>query len=320
MAFTVVIPQDITDLGKNFLKEKGYELVIGNGDITIDAMKKTVVPADAILARTAPYPAEVLAEAPKLKVIGRHGIGVDNIDVDWCTKHGVTVTFAPNSNAISVAEHTMGFLLAAAHHFHIFDQETRKGDWELRNKLKSCDLNGKTLGVVGLGRIGAMVAKMAMTAFGMKVIGNDAVIPQDKYPEGVSPASVEDIFKTADFVTLHIPTTPQTRGMVNTKLLSSMKKTAFLVNCARGEVVNEKDLYEALKNRTIAGAAIDVFEVEPAKADNPLFTLDNIIVTPHSAALTQESMDRMGLHAAMGIHAVLSGEKPEWPVNSPAAR
>ncbi len=313
----VVIPQDITDAGKKYLKEKGYELIIGDGDISVPAMRKLVAQADAILARTAPYPAEVLEAAPNLKVIGRHGIGVDNIDVPYCTKRGVWVTYAPNSNAISVAEHTIGMIIAAAHHFARFDRATRAGDWEQRNRHKGTDLYGKTLGVIGLGRIGAMVAKMAMAAFNMTVMGFDAFIKPEKFPDGVAPGTVEDIFSQADFITLHIPTTPETKGMVNAKLLSRMKKTAFLVNCARGEVVNEADLAAALANKTIAGAALDVFEIEPAKADNPLFKLDNIIVTPHSAALTQESMDRMGLHAAMGIHSVLSGEKPEWPVNTP---
>ncbi len=317
MAFKVVIPQDITDAGKNFLREKGYEIIIGSGKIDPDSVKRDIVPADAILARTAPFSADILAAAPNLKVIGRHGIGVDNIDVDYCTKRGIWVTFAPNSNANSVAEHTIGMIIAAAHHFAFMDRETRAGNWEVRNKRKGVDLFGKTLGVVGLGRIGRMVAEKCIAAFGMKVLGNDAILPKEKFPAGVVPATVEEIFSQADFVTLHIPATPETKGMVNAGLLGKMKKTAFLVNCARGEVMNEADLAEALRNQALAGAALDVFGVEPAKADNPLFKLDNVIVTPHNAALTAESMDRMGLHAAMGIHAALSGQKPEWPVNNP---
>ncbi len=315
MSFKIAIPQDITDAGKNFLREKGYEILVGSGAIDPESIKKNIAPADAILARTAPFTADILAAAPKLRVIGRHGIGVDNIDVDYCTRRGVWVTFAPNSNANSVAEHTVGFLVAAAHNFALMDRETRAGNWEIRNKRKGVDLFGKTLGVVGLGRIGRSVAEKCIAAFGMKVLGNDAVLPREQYPAGVLHASVDDIFSQADFITLHVPTTPETRGMVNAKLLGRMKKTAFLVNCARGEIVNEADLLEALRNQRIAGAGLDVFESEPAKADNPLFQLDNLIVSPHNAALTAESMDRMGLHAAMGIHAVLSGGKPEWPVN-----
>lgn len=318
MAYRVIIPQDITDPGKDYLRERGYEIVIGTGDTSVEAMKAAVADGDAILARTAPYPKEVLAAAPRLKVIGRHGIGVDNIDVDYCTEHGIYVTFAPTSNAVSVAEHTVGFMLSLAHHYTYFDRAVRRGEWSLRNQCKGCDLEGKTVGIIGLGRIGTQVANKCMAAFHMRAIGYDAILPRENYPQGVEPATVEEIFAKADFVTLHVPATPQTRGMVNKELLLKMKPSAYLINCARGELVNEADLYEVLRNKQIAGAATDVFAAEPPAADSPLFTLDNLAVTPHSAALTQESMDRMGLHAAMGIHAVLSGEKPEWCVNQPA--
>lgn len=317
MAYKVVIPQDITDAGKNYLKERGYELVIGDGNTDLEAMKSIVADADAILARTAPYPAEVIAAAPKLKVIGRHGIGVDNIDVDYCTKNGIYVVFAPTSNAVSVVEHTIGFMIALAHHMSYFDREVRKGEWGMRNSMKGFDLDGKTLGVVGLGRIGRQVAEKCIAAFNMKVLGYDAFLPADKYPAGVESSSIDEIFATADIVTMHVPSTPETRGMLNAELIGKMKSSALLINCARGDLVVEKDLYEALKNKTIAGAATDVFVSEPPAKDCPLFELDNLIMTPHSAALTQESMDRMGLHAAMGIHSVLSGETPDWPVNKP---
>lgn len=317
MAYKVVIPQDITEVGKEYLRERGYEVVVGTGATDAQSMKSILRDADALLARTAPYPADVLAAAEKLKVIGRHGIGVDNIDVDYCTQHGIYVTFAPTSNAISVAEHTVGFMLSLAHHFTYFDSAVRSGKWEVRNSRKGCDLEGKVLGVIGLGRIGTQVANKCMAAFQMKVIGYDALLPHEKYPEGVHPANVEEIFSQADFVTLHVPATPETRGMVNAELLAKMKPTAYLINCARGELVNEADLCQALKNKQIAGAATDVFASEPPASDSELLKLDNLSITPHSAALTQESMDRMGLHAAMGIHSVLSGEKPQWCVNQP---
>ena len=313
----VVIPQDITAAGKDYLLERGYELVIGSGKTDIESMKEQVKDADAILARTAPYPAEVLeAAGPNLKVIGRHGIGVDNIDVDWCTEKGIYVCFAPTSNAVSVAEHTVGMMVACAHHFAYFDAEVRKGQWEMRNTRKGVDLQGKTLGLIGMGRIGSMVANICMKGFGMNVIGYDAYLPADRYPEGaVKVETIEEVLKNADFVSLHVPSTPETRGFINKDTLAMMKPTAFLVNCARGDVVNIDDLAVALKNGVIRGAGTDVFPAEPPAKDCPLFECDNIIMTPHSAALTQESMDRMGLHAAMGIHSVLSGEKPDWAVN-----
>ena len=313
----VVIPQDITAAGKDYLLERGYELVIGSGKTDIESMKEQVKDADAILARTAPYPAEVLeAAGPNLKVIGRHGIGVDNIDVDWCTEKGIYVCFAPTSNAVSVAEHTVGMMVACAHHFAYFDAEVRKGNWEMRNTRKGVDLQGKTLGLIGMGRIGSMVANICMKGFGMNVIGYDAYLPADRYPEGaVKVETIEEVLKNADFVSLHVPSTPETRGFINKDTLAMMKPTAFLVNCARGDVVNIDDLAVALKNGVIRGAGTDVVPAEPPAKDCPLFECDNIIMTPHSAALTQESMDRMGLHAAMGIHSVLSGEKPDWAVN-----
>ena len=313
----VVIPQDITAAGKDYLLERGYEVVVGSGKIDLESMKAQVAGADAILARTAPYPAEVLeAAGPQLKVIGRHGIGVDNIDVDWCTQHGIYVCFAPTSNAISVAEHTVGMMIAVAHHIAYFDAGIRKGEWEFRNSCRSYDLQGKTLGLVGMGRIGSMVANMCIKAFGMKVIGYDAYLPADRFPEGATKVeTMEEVLKNADFVSLHVPSTPETRGSINKTTIGMMKPSAYLINCARGDVVNIDDLAECLKNGVIKGAATDVFPSEPPAKDCPLFGLDNVVMTPHSAALTQESMDRMGLHAAMGIHSVLSGEKPEWSIN-----
>ncbi|MGE4352497.1 MAG: hydroxyacid dehydrogenase [Oscillospiraceae bacterium] len=317
----VVIPQDITAAGKDYLKERGYEIVIGTGNTDIEAMKAQIAGADAILARTAPYTAEVLAAAPNLKVIGRHGIGVDNIDIDYCTAHGIYVCNAPTSNGISVAEHTVGMILACAHHFSLFDRGVRKGEWGFRNKYRSMDLEGKTLGLVGMGRIGSMVAKMCMAAFDMKVIGYDAYLPAERFPAGSTKVeTMEDVLKNADFVSLHVPSTPETRGSINKTTIGMMKPTAYLINCARGEVVNEADLYECLKNGVIAGAGIDVFPTEPPAKNCPLFELDNIIMTPHSAALTQESMDRMGLHAAMGIHDALTGKKPQWALNNPVGK
>ena len=316
MSYKVVIPQDITDAGKEYLIENGYELVIGNGKIDAENLKKIVADADALLVRSACCDMEIIDAAKKLKVIGNHGVGVDNIDIDYCTKKGIWVTNAPLSNTISVAEHTMGLLFALAHNFVFMDSETRKGNWEIRNSLKGDDLAGKTLGLVGLGRIGSLVAKKAALGADMKVIGYDPFISTDAFPEGVMPVkTVEEVFEQADYVSVHVPSLPETRGMINLNLFSRMKKSAAFINCSRGDVVNEEDLFKALSEGMIRTAGIDVFVDEPAAKENPLFALDNIIVTPHSAAMTQESMDRMGLHAAMGIHDVLSGNKPQWAVN-----
>ena len=315
MGYKVFIPKNITDAGKDYLRSLDYDLIIGTGT-DMETMLREGGAADAILARTEQYPRELLEQMPNLKVIGRHGIGTDNIDVSYCTGCGIKVTYAPNSNANSVAEHTIAMMLACACNLPYQDRQTRAGDWETRNRLIGMDLENKTLGIIGLGRIGRLVAEKATLGLKMNVIGYDAFLASDKYPPYIIKSeSFEDLLPVSDFVTLHVPATAETKKLINAASLAKMKKTAYIINMARGEVVDEAALFSALKNKVIAGAALDVFEQEPAQASNPLFSLDNVIVSPHSAALTQEAMDRMGLHAAMGIHAVLSGGKPEWPVN-----
>jgi len=314
MAWKVVIPQDITDIGKDYLRERGYEITVGSGSLDLEVLKREVADADGLLVRTAPYPAEVIAAAPRVKVISRHGVGVNNIDLAYCREHGIVVTFAPEANAGSVAEHTVGMMVAAAHNFARFDRGVREGEWEFRNQYKGRDLDGKTLGLIGVGRIGQKVAHIA-AAFGMKVIGFDAFVPEDRFPAGIGfRPSADAVFAEADFISLHVPATPETANLVCQRTIGLMKSDAIIINCARGGVVNEDDLAEALKSGRIFGAALDVLEDEPPRPDHPLFSLPNVLLTPHSAALTAEAMDRMGLHAAMGIHSVLSGEKPKWPV------
>ena len=317
MVKKILIPQDISAAGKNYLLERGYEIKIGSGT-TADAIAKDVEDCDAILARTAQFPAEVIKAGKKLKAIGRHGIGVDNIDVNICTELGICVTYAPLSNANSVAEHTIGFIIALAKNMVKIDKEFRNGDFEIRNRLKGMDLEGKTLGLVGLGRIGTMVAKKAALGLGMKVLGYDPYVNKNQAaPEIELVNDWDTIFKKSDFVSLHLPASKETKGLVGKKEFEMMKPSAYFINTARGEVINEKDLIAALQQKKIAGAALDVFEQEPPAKDNPLFKLDNVILSPHNAALTQETMDRMGLHAAIGIDEVLSKKKPSWPVNNP---
>ena len=320
MSYTVLIPQDIVEEGKKFLRDKGYNIKMGSG-ITVDKIIEDVKDCDAILARTAPFPKEVIEAGTKLKVIGRHGVGVDNIDVKTAAERGVYVTYAPESNASSVAEYAVGMIIALARNFLTGDKAVRAGNWEFRNKSRASDLAGKTLGLVGAGRVGSLVAKKAFFGLDMNVIVYDPYVKEIKsVPEAKIVTDLDTIFKTADFISLHMPATPETKGMIGRKYFDMMKKSAYLVNAARGEVVNEKDLYDALKSGTFAGAGLDVFDPEPPKNDNPLFGLDNVILSPHNAALTQECMTRMALHAAMGIDDVLSGRVPKWAVNKPKGK
>ncbi len=311
----IAIPQSVSQPTIDYLMERGYELIFGSNNPDPAVMAQEVAGADAILARTNPFPPEVLAAAPELKVIGRHGVGVDNIPLEYCRERGIRVTNAPTSNAISVAEHAVGMMIGAAHHFSMLDSAVRSGNWAIRNGYAGCDLNGKTLGIVGMGRIGSLVAGMCHAAFGMDVICYGGHMPVEDYPAGSRRVeTLDEVLTQADFLSLHVPSTPQTKNMINAETLSQMKPTAILINCARGDVVDLSALQAALESGKLYGAALDVMPQEPPEGGHPLFGVKNVLFTPHTAALTRESMDRMGLHAAMGIDDVLNGRAPEWPV------
>ncbi len=317
MAYKVLIPQDIAEDGKKYLIDRGYKIKMGSG-ISVDSMVKDVENCDAIIARTALYPKEVLEAGKKLKVIGRHGVGVDNIDIKMATELGIYVTNAPLSNANSVAEHAIGLIIAVARNMIHCDKELRGGNFEIRNQIHGFDLEDKTLGLVGLGSIGTLVAKKATYGLNMKVIAYDPFVNQEGVIQEVELVDTrEAVFKNADFVSLHLPVTEETRRSIGKKEFEMMKSTAFLINTARGEVVHEEELIEALKLKVIAGAGLDVYQSEPPGKNNPLFNLNNVVLTPHNAAHTKEAAQRMSLHAAIGVHEVLSGQKPSWPVNNP---
>jgi len=267
--------------------------------------------------RTAPFTRESIEAAHALRVIGRHGVGVDNIDLQAATEKGIVVVNTPLANATSVAEHTILVIGALAKRMRVMDRAVREGRWEVRNEYKAVDLEGKVLGLVGLGRVGTLVAKKAAEAFNMKVLAFDPYIaPESARSLGIELCSnAEEIFRRADVVSLHTPLTPETRGLANATRLRMMKPGALLINFSRGEVVDENALYEALTKGVIAGAALDVFDPEPPKKDNPLFGLDSVILSPHSAALTQECVIRMATGAAEGVVDVLSGRKPSFVVN-----
>jgi D-3-phosphoglycerate dehydrogenase len=311
----VLIPQDVVEKGKELLRKHGHTVLVGSA-YDVETIKREVVDCDAILARTAPFPAEVLEAGKKLKVIARHGVGVDNIDVDKATELGIKVTYTPEANANTVAELALGFIVALARNMVRVDKATRAGDFAIRNRLKGSDLSGKTLAVIGLGRIGRLVSNKARLGLDMKIIGYDPYVTAENAPEGVE--LVHDwgqAFSQADFVSLHLPSTPETKGIINRKTIELMKPTAYLINCARGDLMVESEIAEALKEGVIAGMATDVFGQEPPEDDHPFFKLDNVIMTPHNAALTNECMTRMATQAAEGIIAVLDGKKPVWSVN-----
>jgi len=319
MAYKILIPQDVSEAGKRYLRDRGYEIKMGSG-ISVQTLQDEVGDCHGILARTARYPAEVLRAGTHLKVIGRHGVGVDNIDVEAATELGIYVTNAPESNAGSVAEHTIGLIIAAARHFVQCDAALRYGNFEIRNQLFGNDIEGKVLGLIGVGRVGRLVARKAARGLSMKVIGYDPFIDPALVPEVEFTESIENVLKNADFVSLHLPVNDTTMGLIDKIRLLKMKPSAYLINVARGGIVRENDLIEILSEKRIAGAALDVFAEEPPSPSNPLLKLDNVTVTPHNAALTRECMDRMAVHAAQGIDEVLAGRTPTWPVNKPKVK
>lgn len=271
--------------------------------------------ADAVILRAnGAVSRAVIDAAPRLKVIGRHGVGLDGIDLDAARERGIMAVYTPTANMESVAEHFVGLALMLAKKLRAADVAVRRGDWKARYELIGMELRGKTLGVLGFGRIGRQTARICRFGFAMPVVYYDVVdYPEAEAELGAVRAGMEDVFRQADFISINLPMLPQTRGMVNADLLGRMKPTAFLINMARGPIWNEGDVLAVLKAGRIAGAGSDVFGVEPASPDNPLFAMDNFVGSPHMAAHTEESMIRMSL-VARDVLAVLEGRRPEFPV------
>jgi len=297
------------------LLKKNHEVTFK--DITGEELAREIAPYHALMVRSGTkVTAEAINNAENLIVIGRAGIGVDNIDVKAATRNGIKVVNSPTGATISVAELTIGHMISLARRLPKADRTTRAGEWA-KKKLKGVELNGKTLGLIGCGNIGRVVAKYAR-ALNMSVIGYDPYISKEKLEEeGIEKVeSVGEVMERADFISIHVPHTPETHHLINEEMLSKMKTSAYIINCARGGVVDEKALYNALKENKIAGAALDVYEEEPAK-NNPLFELDNAVFTPHIGASTKEGQIRAGTICAEQILKVLEGKEPDFWVNRP---
>ena len=279
-------------------------------DPSVTTLIREIEGADALLVRM-PIPAEAIRAGRRLRVVARHGVGLDYIPVDVCTELGIPVVFTPDANTESVAEHVVGTMIALAHQLALADRLVRAGRWNGRDALMGADLLGRTIGIVGVGRIGARVAQICQLAFKMRVLGYDAHLDASEITNrGAQPRSLDALLAESDFVTLHTPSTPQTRHLIDAKALTTMKRGARLINHARGALVDTEALTLALESGHLAGAALDVLEVEPPPASLRLLQLDNVVMTPHSAALTDEAMRRMGCDAADDILRVLAGEKP----------
>ncbi|AWB96893.1 phosphoglycerate dehydrogenase [Agromyces badenianii] len=278
------------------------------------ALLAALADADAILVRSATkVDAEAIAAAPKLKVVARAGVGLDNVDIKAATAAGVMVVNAPTSNIISAAELTVGHILSLARHIPAAHAALAQGEWK-RSAYTGVELYEKTVGIIGLGRIGALIATR-LQAFGTNVIAYDPYITAARAQQlGVQTVSLDELLEQSDFITIHMPKTPETTGMIGTEQLARMKPTAFVVNVARGGLIDEDALHDALVNRTIAGAAVDVFVSEPPR-DSPLLGLPNIVVTPHLGASTDEAQEKAGISVAKSVRLALAGELVPDAVN-----
>ena len=269
-----------------------------------------------LLAMGIKMTSEIIDHCTSLEIIGRHGAGYDIVDVEAAHKKGIVVTNTPYGPTESTAEHAFLLMMAAARHLSVVDRALRKGDFQIRERVVGWELKDKKVGIIGFGRIGKRFGEMCRGAFDMTVYVYDPVIEASEVESwgAVYMSDLLEMARQVDFISVHCPLIPQTHHLINSDLLSAMKSDGILVNAARGPIVDEKALYEALKEKKIAAAGLDVFDQEPPEPDNPLFELDNIILTPHVAAFTDEGRKRMGVTAAEDILRVLRGEPPKYPV------
>jgi D-3-phosphoglycerate dehydrogenase len=283
-------------------------------DNSVETAKRLAADVEGIILRTnIKVTREIMDAAPHLKIISRTGVGVDNVDVPAATEKGILVCYTPGVNANSVSEQTITLILGVAKQLRLMDKGVREGNWKIRNSSISMDVDGKTLGLVGVGQIGSLVGQKGRLAFNMKVIAYD---PNVKQAEGVELcSSLDEVFSQADMVSIHVPYMKETHHLVNARLLNLMKPDAFLINTSRGAVVDEKALMEALEKKSIAGAGLDVFEEEPPSPNNPLFRFDNVITTPHSAALSRECELKVAMTAAQAVVDFLAGRQPTYIYN-----
>jgi D-3-phosphoglycerate dehydrogenase len=298
-----------------FAAEPGWEVL--THDKLPDGLAAALADADALVVRSAVQVDDALMEkAPKLRVIGLAGVGVDNIDADAATRRGIVVMNTPGANAVAVAELTIGLMLALARKVPAANSSMHAGKWE-KKSLQGAELKGKTLGILGLGRIGLEVAKRAR-GFGLEIIGSDPFVSAAVAREnGIRLVSLDDLIAGSDYLTLHVGLTPQTAGVINAKTLAAMKKGVRIINCARGELVDDAALAAALKSGHVAGAALDVFVEEPPK-DSPFAELDNVILTPHIAGSTAEAQEAVGIQIARQVREYLKLGVVQNAVNLPS--
>ena len=300
-----------------FQNATGFEVDVKLG-LKPDELKKICGDYDGWVIRSGTkITAELIEAAKKLKVIGRAGVGYENIDADAATKRGIVVMNTPGGNNVTTGEHTIAVMMALARHIPQAVASVKSGKWD-RNKFVGVELCNKTIGVIGLGNVGRIVAERA-AGLRMKVIGYDPFIAADNVARmGVEPGTLEDIFTRSDFITVHVPLTPETQGMINKAAFAKMKTGVRIINCARGGIVDEQDLANAIKQGKVAGAALDVYVNEPPKADHPLVKLDQVITTPHLGASTDEAQLNVAIAVAEQMVDFLTNGVVRYAVNVPS--
>lgn len=315
----VLFLKEMDQSGKDILRKSGIEVLVSKGSSESDYIRDIRDnQVDGILCRTERVTAGMIDASGKLRVVAKHGVGLDNIDMNHCTENGIQVVYAPMGNANSVAEHTIFLLLACAKRFHYVDGIFREGDFDVRYTLHNTfELDGKTLGLLGCGRIGQLVAQKAADGFGMRVIGYDPHANQERLRGPITLVSKEEVLREADFISLHMPSIPETRGSIGAGEFALMKPTASFLNVARGDIVVEEDLIAALERGQILGAGLDVFDNEPIGPDNKLLLMPQVIATPHTAATTEQAVRRCCTMAAQGIVEALFDGQVTYPANRP---
>jgi len=313
--FKILLYEDMDETGKTLLKEKA-EILFANSLGEASLIKEVKEVNGIIIRANGKVSRRLMESAPKLKVVGRHGVGVENIDLEAATEKGIWVVNTPDANDISVAEHFFGLALILSKMLKKADIALREGRFEARYQYIGNELHGKTLGILGFGRIGRAVGRIGHRGFDMKVLYYDALRYEEMEKElNAKKVSLGEILSQSDYISINLPMLPETKGILGKKEFGLMKPSAFIINLARGPIWDEKALYKVLKEKKIAGAGSDVYEVEPAAKGHPLFDLENFVGTPHMAAHTEEALRRMSL-VAEDVIRVLEGKTPVHPVNS----
>jgi D-3-phosphoglycerate dehydrogenase len=311
--YRVLLYEDIHQAGKDVLAEKAVLVMATSLDE--EALIVHVRDVDAIIIRAnGVVSARIMDAAPRLKVVGRHGVGVEAIDLQAAKQRGIVVCNTPDANLESVAEQAVGFMITLSKQILRADKAVRQGRWDVRYEYIGQELLGRTLGLVGMGRIGSRVAEICHVAFKMPILYFDvASYPAVEESLQAEKVSLEEVLKASDYVSVHVPLIPATRGMIGKEQLAMMKRGSILINTARGPIVDETALVEALQSGHLSGAGLDVYAVEPALEANPLFQLENVVLTPHMAAHTNDALKAMSL-VALDIIRVMEGQEPVYRV------